>query len=70
MLPAITTTHAVPRKLQSAHVFPSENAVRCAYCLTILGNSRDAKGREALQSGHACAAKRQAKKPAASVPYN
>ena len=70
MLPAITTTHAVPRKISSTHVFPGEDAVRCSYCLTVLGYSRDAKGRAALQASHTCAAKKLAKKPAASVPYN
>lgn len=70
MLPAITTTHAVPRKPTSMHLFPKESAVRCSYCLSVLGNSRDAKARESLLAAHKCSARKLARKPAASVPYN
>lgn len=70
MLPAITTTHAVPRKLPSGKVLSKESPVRCPYCLAILGNVHDGKGRQRLQAAHICNAKLVAKKPAASVPYN
>jgi hypothetical protein len=70
MLPAITTTHAIPRKMPSGNPFSKSAAVRCAYCQAILGQSSNAKGREALQAAHQCSDMRLARKPAASVPYN
>jgi hypothetical protein len=70
MLPAITTTHAIPRTLPSGSVLSKEAAVRCSYCLAILGRVYDFKSREALQQSHQCVAKRLAKKPSASVPFN
>jgi hypothetical protein len=70
MLPAITTTHAIPRSLPSGSVLSNETAVRCSYCLATLGRAYDFKSREALQKSHNCPAKRLAKKPAASIPFN
>lgn len=70
MLPAITTTHAVPRNLPSGNAFSHETSVRCCYCLALLGEAMDFKTRDALQSRHTCKAKKLARKPAASVPYN
>jgi hypothetical protein len=70
MLPAITTTHAIPRQLPSGYTLRKDTSVRCSYCLEVLGQSSNAKMREAMQASHTCAVKRLAKKPAASVPYN
>lgn len=69
MLPTITTTHAIPRKLPSRFT-SKKSAVRCPYCQSELGRASDHKSREQLQSAHQCAAQRQAKSPAAAVPYN
>jgi hypothetical protein len=70
MLPAITTTHAIPRSLPAGSVLSNEAAVRCSYCLATLGRAYDFKSREALQNSHNCVQKRVAKKPAASIPFN
>lgn len=70
MLPAITTTHAIPRHLPSSHFFARETSVSCCYCLAVLGRASDSEGREALQKAHHCKAKRLARKPSAAVPYN
>lgn len=70
MLPAITTTHAIPPKLPSGKLFSKESVVRCTYCLTILGKARDGKSKHALEAAHLCKAKTLAKKPAVMVPYN
>ncbi|MGI0133717.1 MAG: hypothetical protein ACREBW_02005 [Candidatus Micrarchaeaceae archaeon] len=70
MLPAITTTHAIPPRMPSANVVPITTTVRCCHCTAPLGKAFDRKSREALQAAHECSAKKLAKKPAASVPYN
>ena len=70
MLPAITTTHAIPRSMPSMHVVPIRQAVRCYHCMALLGEATDRKSRQALETAHECSAKTLAKKPSASVPYN
>jgi hypothetical protein len=70
MLPAITTTHAIPRSLPSGSVLVKETAVRCCYCLATLGRAFDSKSRDALHMAHQCVAKRLAKKPGAAIPFN
>lgn len=69
MLPAITTTHAIPRTLPTSGVLGVNTTVKCRYCLEELRPS-GTKTREQLQAAHRCSAKKLAKKPAASVPYN
>jgi hypothetical protein len=70
MLPTITTTHAIPQRLPSGSFFSEDATVRCCYCLEVLGKAHDGKSRELIQKSHKCRAKRLARKPAASVPYN
>ena len=70
MFPAITTTHAVPRRVRSGNVMAEKTTVRCCHCMALLGIATDRKSREELQASHQCSAKSLAKKPAASVPYN
>lgn len=70
MLPSVTTTHAIPRSQPSSGPASKETAVRCSYCLAILGRATDQKRRQELQSAHKCAAEVQARKPAATIPYN
>jgi len=70
MLPAITTTHAIPQRLPSGDGRSQTMTVRCCYCLEVLGEARDMNHRDRLQRAHHCKAKRVAKKPAAAVPYN
>lgn len=69
MYPAITTTHAIPRRVPTSRM-PGDNFVRCCYCAASLGETSDPRKREELQASHHCTAKSLAKKPAASVPYN
>ena len=70
MMPAITTTHAVPQSLPSGSILPQRTAVRCRYCLAVLGLTSDPKKVDGIQEAHNCKAKKLAKKPAASVPFN
>lgn len=70
MLPAITTTHAIPRTLPRGGVLTVTTTVQCRYCLEVLGLASGAKRRAELQAAHKCSEKRLAKKPAASVPFN
>lgn len=70
MLPAITTTHVIPRTLPRGGVLSVSTTVQCRYCLEVLGPATDMKRRDELQSAHKCSAKRLSKKPAASVPFN
>jgi len=70
MFPAITTTHAVPRRVSADNVMMEKATVRCYYCMALLGVASNRKGRDELQASHQCSAKNLAKKPSASVPYN
>jgi hypothetical protein len=70
MFPAITTTHAVPRRACADGVMAEKTTVRCYHCMALLGVASRRKGREELQASHQCSAKNLAKKPSASVPYN
>src|ERR1700741_4353174 len=63
MLPAITTTHAVPCKLPSGRLLAKQSMVTCPYCLSSLGRVRDGKSREMLLAAHCCVAKTLAKRP-------
>jgi hypothetical protein len=70
MMPAITTTHAIPQSLPSGNIFSKETAIRCRYCLEVLGMAHDRKSREGLRAAHKCTEKTLVKKPAASIPFN
>lgn len=70
MLPAIKTTHAIPRTLPRGGVLSVSTTVQCRYCLEVLGPASDLKRRAELQAAHKCSEKRLVKKPAASVPFN
>jgi len=70
MFPAITTTHAVPRRVSADNVMAEKATVRCYHCMALLGVASNRKGRDELQASHHCSAKNLAKKPSASVPYN
>lgn len=71
MLPAITTTHAVPpRTSHTGVVLTAATSVQCRYCLEVLGPPTEIHRRNELQASHKCSAKRLAKKPSASVPFN
>lgn len=71
MLPSITTTHAIPQTLPKGKAFSEEETVvRCWYCLEVVGEAHDFRTRVLIQETHRCSAMGQAKKPAASVPYN
>ncbi len=70
MLPAITTTHAIPRRMPAMNVVPIRQLVRCYHCMALLGEASNRTSRQALEAAHECSAKISAKKPAASVPYN
>ncbi|HUY81091.1 MAG TPA: hypothetical protein VMU92_05155 [Acidobacteriaceae bacterium] len=70
MLPRVTTTHAIPQRLPAGNGCPEVTTVRCSYCMTVLGEAHDLCHKLQMQKAHRCKAKRQMKKPSASVPYN
>jgi hypothetical protein len=70
MLPTITTTHAIPQHLPTGNGCPEVTTVRCCYCLEVLGEARDLRQKMQMQKTHHCKARKQMRRPAASVPYN
>jgi hypothetical protein len=69
---AIRTTHAIPQNLPSGCVLSvtASVTVRCNYCMAVLGHAYDRQSRAKLEAAHKCKEKRQAKKPAAPLPFN
>ncbi len=71
MIPAISTTHAVPQKLLSAgiHVTRSRMII-CHHCCQVLGRAEGPGERERLRAAHVCKEKLMDQQPAAAVPFN
>ena len=69
MLPAITTTHAIPRQIPSGRV-SVRTAVICQHCFKTLGSASQSAERRALESRHQCREKLLAEQPAISIPFN
>jgi hypothetical protein len=69
MLPAITTTHAIPRQVPSARI-SLRTTVVCQYCFETLGAASQIAERRALESRHKCREKLLAEQPAISIPFS
>ncbi len=69
MLPAITTTHAIPRQIPSART-ALRTTVICQYCFNILGSASQPADRRMLEARHKCGEKLLAGQPAISVPFS
>ena len=70
MLTAITTTHAIPKKLPSGHIIVRTTVIVCPYCFDTLGSSLNANERQAIEARHKCHEKLLARHPAISVPFS
>lgn len=71
MLPAITTTHAVPQRLLSARVDRSRTLmVFCHHCCQVLGCTEAPGDRERLRAAHICKEKLIDQQPAAALPFS
>jgi hypothetical protein len=69
MLPAITTTHAVPRRIPAARV-SLRTTVVCQYCFKTLGSASQILERRELEDRHKCREKLLAEQPAISIPFS
>ena len=69
MLPAITTTHAIPRHIPSTRV-SLRTSVVCPYCFKTLGSASQLGERRELEHRHRCREKLLAEQPAISVPFS
>jgi hypothetical protein len=69
MLPAITTTHAIPRQIPSSRV-SIRTTVVCKYCFEILGSASQPAERRTIELRHRCCEKLLAEQPAISIPFN
>lgn len=69
MLPAITTTHAIPRQIPPARM-ASRSTVVCQYCFETLGSASQIAERQALEAKHKCREKLLAEQPAISIPFS
>jgi hypothetical protein len=70
MLTAITTTHAIPKKLPSAHITVRTTVIVCPYCLETLGSSLNMAERQSIEGSHKCREKLLARQPAISIPFS
>ena len=70
MLPAITSTHAVPKHLPHGRISPKGQVTVCPYCLAVLGAAGTNLKRRELEVRHGCPEKNMARQPAIAVPFN
>ena len=70
MLPAITTTHAIPRRILSAGVSIRTTVVTCPHCFEALGSASNVVERRAIEVRHKCGGKRLAEQPAIAIPFS
>lgn len=71
MIPAITTTHAVPQKLLPARIPTSRTQLAiCHHCFQILGTAQNPADRRTLEAEHECKEKWNDQQPAAALPFS
>ena len=70
MLPAITTTHAIPRRILSAGVSIRTSIVTCPHCFEVLGPASNLAERRSIELRHKCGEKRLAEQPAIAIPFS
>lgn len=69
MLPAITTTHAIPRRILSVGG-SFRYTVTCPHCFEMLGSASSLAERRSIEATHKCGEKRLAEQPAIAVPFS
>jgi hypothetical protein len=69
MLPGITTTHAIPRRISPVRLSLPKTVV-CQYCFETLGSAMQPSERRSLELRHKCREKVLAELPAISVPFS
>jgi hypothetical protein len=70
MLPAITTTHAIPKRILSVGVSLRTTIVTCPHCFETLGSAATLAERRSIEVRHRCGEKRLAEQPAIAVPFS
>jgi hypothetical protein len=71
MIPAITTTHAIPQKLLPARIQTTRARLAiCHHCFQILGAAHTPADRRSLEAEHQCKEKLNDQQPAAALPFN
>jgi hypothetical protein len=70
MLPAITTTHAIPRPNVSSHISMRTSIVTCPHCFETLGSASGIAERRSIEARHKCGEKTLAEQPAIAVPFS
>jgi hypothetical protein len=70
MLPAITSTHAVPKQLPPGRLHTKGHVAICPYCFEDLGTAPSSMKRRELETRHACKEKQLAQQPATAIPFN
>lgn len=70
MLPAITSTHAVPKHLPQGRLDHKGHVAICPYCFEVLGAAQNSLKRRELEARHSCPEKVVAKQPAIAVPFS
>lgn len=69
MLPAITTTHAIPPRTPKVHITVRTTVV-CQYCFKTLGSAAELSDRRSIELKHKCREKLLAEQPAISIPFS
>jgi hypothetical protein len=70
MLPAITTTHAIPKQLSSVRASVRTTVLVCPYCFETLGSSLNPIERKSIEIGHKCREKLLSHQPSIAVPFS
>jgi hypothetical protein len=71
MIPAVTTTHAIPQKLLPARVQVARARLTiCHHCFQVLGSTKTPAEARALEAAHICKEKLNDQQPAAALPFN
>ena len=69
MLPAITTTHAIPRHTSAVRI-SLRTTIICRHCFQTLGSAVDLKERRSMEAKHKCGEKLLAEQPAIAIPFS
>jgi hypothetical protein len=70
MLPAVTSTHAIPKQLPHGRLSPKGQVTVCPHCFAVLGTASNNLKRRELEARHDCTEKMMAQQPATSVPFS
>jgi hypothetical protein len=70
MLPTITTTHAIPKRMPRTHTGSIEQPRFCMRCLKVLDVSADSAKNGKTKSSHRCEDFSAAGLPSIAIPFN